>query len=68
MLFRIFLFIVGFLLMVLGSFYIIVYINLFSLGYTIFEYLEYIFSRYECYYFIVGLILVSISILRGDKK
>lgn len=68
MLFRIFLFIVGFLLMVLGSFYIIVYINLFSLGYTIFEYLEYIFSRYECYYFIFGLILVSISILRGDKK
>ena len=59
--FRIILFILGFMLMVLGNFYIIMYINLISIGYNIFEYLEYIMSRIECYYLILGIILIIIS-------
>ena len=64
MLFRIILFILGFFLMILGNFYIIIYINLFSFGYNIFEYFEYIFTSYECYYLLVGIILIIISIYK----
>ncbi len=65
---RIVLFVLGFFLMVWGNFYIIIYINLFSFGYTIVEYLEYIFTSYECYYTLLGFILVLISIYKRREK
>lgn len=68
MLLRIILFLLGFFLMIWGNFYIIIYINLFSFGYTIGEYLEYLFTSYECYYAVVGFILVIISIYKRREK
>lgn len=62
MFFRMILFIIGFFFMLYGNFYIFVYINLFSFGYTIIEYLEYIFTRYECYFSIIGIILIILSV------
>lgn len=65
---KIIFFILGFFLMVLGNFYIISYINLFSFGYTIGEYIAYILTRYECYYSVLGIILIILSIyMRGEK-
>lgn len=68
MILRIILFILGFFLMVWGNFYIIVYINLFSFGYTIVEYLEYIFTSYECYYAVIGFILVLLAIYKRGER
>jgi len=64
MLKRIILFIISFLLMVFGCTFIFVYINLFSFGYTILDYLKFIFSRVECLCFFVGLILYVILIIK----
>lgn len=68
MLLKIIFFIIGFFLMVFGNFYIIIYINLFSFGYNIIEYLEFIFSRYECYCTIIGFIFIILAVyMKGDK-
>lgn len=64
---RLFLFIVGFFFMVIGNFYLIIYINLFSLGYTIVEYFHFILTRYECYCTLIGFIFILLSIYKkGD--
>ena len=49
--------IISFIMMVYGLSYILIYINLFPFGYNIKEYLTFIFKRYECYLFLVGLII-----------
>lgn len=68
MLYRIISFIIGFLLLTLGNFYIIIYINLFSFGYNIIDYLEYIIKRYECIYALLGIILIILAVyMKGDK-
>lgn len=69
MFFRVIVYIIGFLLAMLGNFYMLVYMNLFSFGYNIIEYLEYVFTRYECYYTVIGFILIMVAIMmKGDKK
>jgi len=65
---RIFIFLLGFGLMTIGSIYVIAYLNLFSFGFTIKEFLEFLITRYECYYVLIGLFLVTITIYwKGDK-
>lgn len=55
--------------MVLGITYIIVYINLFSFGYTIKEYLEFLFTTLEGYLLPIGLLLEIIGLnIRKDKR
>ena len=49
--------IIGFILMIIGCFYLILYFNLFTFGFSIKEYFMYILTRYECYSFIIGLII-----------
>lgn len=58
----------GFILMVIGLSYIIVYINLLSFGYTVREYFSYILTRYECWFFIIGLVIEIIVIFRKGKN
>lgn len=65
---KIFLFLTGFGLMVIGFTYIIMYLNLFTLGYNIFDYLLFILTHIECLFSIIGFILVLISIYKGDKN
>ena len=66
---RIFLFLLGFGLMVVGSTYIITYLNLFSFGYTFKEFIFFIFKRYECLYVLIGLSLVTITIYwKGESN
>ena len=65
---RIILFLIGFVFMIIGFSYFIIYINLLSFGYNIYEYINYCLTRYECWLLIIGLIITSIIILRKGKK
>jgi len=66
---RIFFFLLGFGLMVVGFTYIILYLNLTSIGYNFSEYVNFIIRRFECYYVIIGLIIILLAMfLKGDAK
>lgn len=68
MFFRFLLGIFGFFLMVVGFCYLIIYINLFSFGYTFDEYFSYLVTRYECWLLIIGIIIEIIVIFRKGKN
>ena len=61
---------ISLLMMTIGITYIIMYINLFTFGYTIKEYVFYILKQPECYLFIIGLIIQIIIIYtwKGKRK
>lgn len=59
---RILIFLFGFGLTVIGLSYIIIYLNLLSIGYNFFEYVKFIIRRVECLNFFVGIILMMFSI------
>lgn len=65
---KVFYFLLGFLLMVIGFFYTIVYINLISFGYNIKEYFLYLITRYECWFLVLGLLIILITLFRKEKK
>lgn len=68
MLFRIFLFLLGFGLTTIGCVYIICYMNLISLGYNFFEFVNFIFRRIECLIAFIGVILMILSFMIGGKN
>lgn len=65
---KIFFFTLGFFLMIYGFYYLIIYINLFSFGYTFDEYFSYLVTRYECWSLIIGILIEIIVIFRKEKK
>ena len=66
---KIFLFLCGFGLTVIGSIFVISYLNLLAFGYKFLEYVNFIIRRIECINLVVGIILLLISItLPGGKK
>ena len=66
---RIFFFLFGFGLMVVGFTYVILYLNLLTIGYNFLEYVNFICSRVECYFVIIGLIILVLSIfIKGEKE
>ena len=66
---RIILFLLGFGFSVIGFMYMILYLNLFTLDYTLKDYLLFVFSRSECILGIVGFFVVTFTIFyKGDKK
>lgn len=68
MLLKIFLFLLGFGLTTIGSVYMICYLNLLSIGYNFFEYVNFIIRRIECLNFIFGIILMILSLNIGGKN
>lgn len=62
------LFLIGFIFMIIGCTFCILYFNLFVFGYSILEYITFIVHRWECYLFVIGLTLVIISLVRKEKK
>ena len=69
MFYKIILFFIGFLLKVIGFTFIIIYLNLMTIGYSFIEYLKYIMMRIECLITIVGIIFINISFYKkGDRK
>ena len=66
MLTRVFFFLLGFGLTILGFIYIISYLNLLTLGYNFFDYVNFIIRRIECIYAPIGIIIMSITL--GGKN
>ena len=66
---RIFFFLTGFALMVIGFSFIILYLNLLTIGYNFKFYVNFITRRIECYNALIGFIIVLLTIIiKGDKK
>ena len=62
MLTRIFFFLLGFGLTILGFVFIISYLNLLTIGYNFLEYVNFIIRRIECINALLGIIIMWISI------
>ena len=66
---RVFFFLLGFGFTVIGFTFIILYLNLMTMGYNFANYVNFIIRQVECYYSIVGIIIMTLSItLKGDEK
>ena len=66
---RVFFFLLGFGFTVIGFSFIILYLNLTTIGYNFYNYVNFIFRRVECYFSVVGIIIMSLSIfIKGDRK
>ena len=63
---RIFIFLLGFGICVTGFSYILIYLNLLSIGYNFLEYVKFIIRRIECLNFIIGIVLMLFSILYNE--
>lgn len=62
MLTRVFFFLLGFGLTILGFVYIISYLNLLTLGYNFLDYVNFIIRRIECINALIGIIIMWITI------
>lgn len=64
---RFFFFLVGFGLTLIGCIYIIIYLNLTTIGYNFLDYVKFIIRRPECLVAIIGLTLIYFSISKEDN-
>lgn len=64
---RFFFFLIGFGLTIVGSVYIIIYLNLTTIGYNFLEYVNFIIRRFECWNLIIGLLIMIFSLPREEK-
>ena len=63
----IFLFLIGFGLAIIGSMYIILYLNYLTIGYKFSEYLKLISTKMECWLLVIGLMIITVVIFKkGD--
>lgn len=62
MLVRCFFFLLGFGLTVIGGIYIISYINLMTIGYNFWQYVNFIIRQAECLYFLIGISIMILTI------
>lgn len=66
---RIFFFLLGFGLMVIGFTYMITYLNLLSLGYSWLEYFQYTLTRVECLFTLLGFLFITGAIfMKGGVR
>ena len=62
-------FLIGFGFSIVGFVFIISYLNLITIGYTLTEYVQFISSSIECLIGPIGLLITSLAIfLPGGKK
>ncbi len=61
---RISLFIIGYILSVIGLFFILLYLNLLVIGYSFFEFVYFIIRSIYCDLFFMGIILIILSLRR----
>lgn len=64
---RVFFFLFGFGITIIGLIYIISYLNLLSIGYNFLDYVKFIIRRVECLNAIFGILIMILSI-RKEKK
>lgn len=63
-----FLFLFGFGLTVIGLTYVIIYLNLLTIGYNFSQYVHFIIRRIECLNVILGIGLMIISLIGGKNE
>lgn len=68
MLLRIFFFLIGFGLTVIGCVFIISYLNLLTIGYNFLEYVNFIVRQFECLCAVIGVLIMSLTILIPGGK
>lgn len=66
MLVRCFFFLVGFGFTLIGLIYIISYLNLLTIGYKFMDYVYFISGRIECWYAVIGIVILAFSFI-GTK-
>jgi len=66
--FKILLYFVGVILISIGMFFTIIYLNVLSMGYSFLEFVKFISRKLECWLLIVGIILIIISLERWIKN
>ena len=57
---NLFLLLLGILLTSIGLMFILLYTNLLTMGYSFFKFVYFISRRLECWYFVIGIILIII--------
>lgn len=67
MIYRVLIYILGVILFSVGLTCMIIYLSLFSLGFTIEEYFQYMFSSYVFYLIPVGILLICLSLFFDSK-
>lgn len=65
---RIICFLTGFGLTIIGSLYLILYLNFMTIGYNFESYVNFIISRIECWYFIIGITLITLAIFIPRRR
>lgn len=68
MLIRIFFFLIGFGLTVIGSVYSISYLNLLTIGYNFLEYVNFIIRQFECLCAVVGIVIMTLAVMLPGGK
>lgn len=63
-----FIFLFGFGLTVIGITYIIIYLNLFTIGYNFFDFVHFIIRRIECINVILGIGMMTCVLLGGKNE
>ena len=65
---RVFFFLLGFGMSVIGFMYMMLYLNLMTMEYSFSEYIVFILKRIECIFGLIGLVVVTITIFyKGDN-
>lgn len=62
-----FIFLFGFGLTIISISFIIIYLNLFTIGYSFIDYINFISRRIECINIFIGILLIYLSYLYGGK-
>ena len=60
--------IISFILMVIGLFFILLYVNLLVMGYSFFEFVYFIIRSIYCDLFFIGIILIILSLGRNKQN
>lgn len=68
MLLKIVMFILGIIITSISLMFIIMYLNLCIMGYTFFEYLNFISKEPACFMIILGILLIALSMYRRKGK
>lgn len=68
MLKRIIYFILGIIITSSALMYIVIYLNLLRMGYSMLEYVKYVLSSIECTKIFIGIILIILSLKKGRKN
>ena len=60
--------ILGIILTILGIFFNVLYVNIFVLGYSFFDYVHFISGRIEFYFLWLGILCLFIYFKRKERK